>query len=143
MDIPEVRRRVRAAIDQARRDAGARRERVDAASRAYDAFLASHAIPAFNLIASALVAEGQRFKVLTPAGSVRLAADTAPDDYIELTFDPSEDPPMVLGRSNVGRGRRSVTNERPVREGIAVQDLTDEDVLNFAISELPRLIARS
>jgi hypothetical protein len=143
MDIPEVRRRVRAAIDQARRDAGARRERADAASRAYDQFLDSLAIPAFNLIASALVGEGHRFKVLTPAGSVRLAAEAASDDFIELTFDPSEDPPVVLGRSNVGRGRRSVTAERPIREGVAVQDLTDEDVVNFVISELPRLIARS
>jgi hypothetical protein len=142
MDIPEVRRRVRAAIEQARRDAGARRERVDVASRAYDEFLVSRAIPAFNLIASALVAEGHRFKVLTPAGSVRLTAEGAPDDFIELTFDPSEDPPLVLGRANVGRGRRSVTSERPVREGTDVQNLTDEDVVNFVTSELPRLVMR-
>jgi len=143
MDIPDVRRRVRAAIEQGRRDAGARRERVDAASRAYDEFLASRAIPAFNMIASALVGEGHRFKVLTPAGSVRLTAEAAPDDFIELTFDPSEDPPLVLGRANVGRGRRATTTERPVRESVGVQDLTDEDVLNYVMSELPRLVVRS
>jgi hypothetical protein len=92
------------------------------------------------MIANALVGEGHRFKVLTPAGSVRLTADAAPDDFIELTFDPSEDPPLVLGRTNVGRGRRSMTAERPVREATAVQDLTDEDVLDFVMAELPRLL---
>jgi hypothetical protein len=143
MEVTDVRRRVRAAIEQARRDTGARRERVDAASRAYDEFLAGRAVPTFNMIASALVGEGHRFKVLTPAGSVRLAAEAAPDDFIELTFDPSEDPPVVLGRANVGRGRRSITTERPVREATGVQDLTEEDVLNYVMSELPRLVARS
>ena len=63
MEIPEIRRRVRAAIDQAKRDAAARRERSDAAARAYEEFLVSVAVPAFNLIASALAGEGRRFKV--------------------------------------------------------------------------------
>jgi hypothetical protein len=142
MDIPEIRRRVRAAIEQARREAGARRERADAASRAYEEFLELRAVPAFNTLASALVAEGHRFKVFTPAGSVRLAAERSQDDYIELTLDSSVDPPVVLGRTSISRGRRSITRERPVREGVTIGDLTDEDVVSFVVAELIPLVER-
>jgi hypothetical protein len=142
MDIPDIRRRVRAAIDQARRDAAGRRERSDAASRAYDQFLATCAVPAFNTLAAALVAEGHRFKVFTPAGSVRLASERSPDDYLEITLDSSEDPPVVLGRTSLSRGRRAMTRERPVREGAAPDVLTDEDVVTFAVSEVTSLIER-
>jgi hypothetical protein len=142
MDIPEVRRRVRAAIDQARRDAAGRRERSDAATRAYDQFLAARAVPTFNTMAAALVAEGHRFKVFTPAGSVRLASERSPDDYIELTLDASEDPPIVLGRTSQSRGRRAVTKERPVRDGAAPDTITDEDVADFVLSEVTALIER-
>ena len=142
MDIPEVRRRVRAAIEQARRDAAGRRERSDAAARAYDAFLAGRAVPAFNTLAAALVAEGHRFKVFTPAGSVRLASERSPSDYIELMLDSSEDPPIVLGRTSLGRGRRAVTRERPLREGTAPDTLTDEDVVSFVVTEVVSLIER-
>ena len=142
MDIPEVRRRVRAAIDQARRDAAGRRERSDAATRAYEQFLAALAVPAFNTVASALVAEGHRFKVFTPAGSVRLASERSPEDYVELTLDSSEDPPLVLGRTSISRGRRAVTKERPVRAGAAADTLTDADVVDFVIAEVTSLIER-
>lgn len=142
MDIPEIRRRVRAAIEQARRDAAGRRERSDAASRAFDQFLSTRALPAFNILAAALVAEGHRFKVFTPAGSVRLSSERSPDDYIELTLDSTEDPPVVLGRTGVSRGRRAVTRERPVREGASPDALTEEDVVAFVIAEVTSLIER-
>jgi hypothetical protein len=142
MDIPEIRRRVRAAIEQARRDAAGRRERSDAASRAFDQFLFTRAVPTFNIVAAALVAEGHRFKVFTPAGSVRLSSERSPDDYIELTLDSTEDPPVVLGRTSVSRGRRAVTRERPVREGASPDALTEEDVVTFVIAEVSSLIER-
>ena len=142
MDIPEVRRRVRAAIEQARRAAASRRERSDVAARAYDEFLAQRAIPAFNTLAAALVAEGHRFKVHTPAGAVRLASERAPGDFIELALESGEDPPYVLGRTSVGRGRRAVTKERPVRDGAGPEALTDEDVIAFVLSEVIALIER-
>jgi hypothetical protein len=143
MDTPEVRRRVRAAIEQARRDAAARRERSTVAARDYEEFLATRAIPAFSTLAAALVAEGHRFKVFTPAGSVRLASERSPDDFIELLLDSSEDPPVVLGRTSLSRGRRSVTRERPIRDRAAVADLTDEDVVSFVITELTPFVERS
>jgi hypothetical protein len=142
MEIPDLRRRVRAAIEQARRDAAGRRERSDAAARAYEQFLAERAIPAFNTLASALVAEGHRFKVHTPAGSVRLASERSPDDFIELTLETGEDPPFVLGRTSAGRGRRVVTKERPLRDGAGPDLLTDDDVISFVLSEVVPLLER-
>jgi len=140
MEIPDIRRRVRAAIDQARRDAGARRERSDAAARAYEEFLTTRAVPAFNLVAAALAGEGHRFKVSTPAESVRLSSENAPENYIELVLDPTDDPPAVLGRSNVGRGRRAITRERSLRKDIA--SLTQEDVVEFVLGEIAPFVER-
>jgi hypothetical protein len=142
MEIPEVRRQVRAAIERARREAAGRRARSDEASRAYEAFLASRAVPIFHQLASAMIGEGHRFKVFTPAGSVRLAAEGSPDDFIELTLDPAADPPTVLGRTSVGRGRRALTRERPIKDGTAIGDLTESDVLEFVLEEIAPFVER-
>lgn len=142
LDIPDIRRRLRGAIETARREAAERRARSDAAARDYDRFLEERAIPVFQTFAAALAGEGLRFNAFTPAGSVRLAAEWAKEDYIELLLDASLDPPEVMGRTSRGRGRRMVTTERPVREGTAVADLTDEDVLNFLLREIPQLLER-
>ena len=140
MEIPEIRRRVRAAIDQAKRDAAARRERSDAVARAYEEFLTTRAVPAFNQIAAALAGEGHRFKVSTPAESVRLSSENASESYIELTLDPTDDPPAVLIRSNAGRGRRAVTRERSLRKDIAT--LTQDDVIEFVLDEIAPFVER-
>jgi hypothetical protein len=142
MDIPELRRRVRAAIDEARRAAAGRRQRSDEAARAYESFLATRGVPLFHQLAAALTGEGHRFQVSSPAGSVRLAADGSPDDFIELTFDGSEDPPVVLGRVSRGRGRRAVTSERPVSPGKPIADLTESDVADFVLGEIGPLVER-
>lgn len=142
MDIPEVRRRLRAAIDLARREAADRRARSDTASRDYGVFLEQRAVPVFQTFAAALNGEGLRFKVFTPSGSVRLAADGAKDDFIELALDTAADPPDVVGRVSRGRGRRMIASERPVREGVAIADLTDEDVLNFLLREVLPFVER-
>jgi hypothetical protein len=138
MDVPEVRRRVRAAIERARRDATSRRERGDAAAREFETFLATRAVPLFHQLASALVAEGHRYKVFTPASSVRLASERAAEDFVELTLDTTVDPPVVLGRTSKGRGRHAVTEERPVREGASVGELSEEDVVDFVLGEIFR-----
>jgi hypothetical protein len=142
MDIPEVRRRVRASIDQARRDLIARRERNDAATREFDVFLAERAVPAFNQVASALTAEGHRFKVFTPAGAVRLSSERSNADFIELTLETAEHRPVVLGRSSIGRGRGATTRERPVRPGASPSDLSEEDVIEFLLAEIAPFVER-
>ena len=142
MEIPEIRRRLRASIEAAKRDAQERRGRSDHAAKAYEEFLSERAVPLFHTVASALVAEGHRFKVFTPAGSVRLASERSPEDYIELTLDSSEDPPIVLGRTSQSRGRRAVTKERPVRDGVSPDALTEDDVVDFVVAEITFLIER-
>lgn len=141
MEIAEVRRRLRAAIEAARKAAAARRARLDAAGRDYETFLAERAVPVFRDVASALTGEGHPFKVFTPAGSVRLASNHSAD-FIELELDTAEDPPQVVGRSSRGRGRRMVTSERPLREGAAVAELTEEDVLAFLLAEIAHFVVR-
>lgn len=142
MDIADVRRRLRGAIEAARRDAADRRARVDLAERDYQAFLAERAVPVFHDFANALTAEGHPFKVFTPARSVKLAADRSGEDFIELELDTAQDPPQVTGRSSRGRGRRMVTSERPVRENAAIADLTEEDVLAFLLAEIVPFVER-
>ena len=142
MEVSDVRRRLRGAIENARHAAAGRRVRSDGAARAYEELLAQRAVPLFHQVASALVAEGHMFKVFTPAGSVRLASERTPDEFIELTLDGSSDPPQVVGRSSRGRGRRLMTSERPVREGAPVAELTEDDLLSFLLEELVPLLER-
>ena len=136
MEIPEIRRRLRASIEAAKRDAQERRGRSDHAAKAYEEFLSERAVPLFHTVASALVAEGQRFKVFTPAGSVRLASEASGEDFIELVLDTTADPPVVVGRTSRGRGRRQIASERPVKDDIPIENLKDEDVLAFLLTEL-------
>jgi hypothetical protein len=142
MDIADVRRRLRSAIEAARRNAADRRARVDLAEGDYATFLAERAVPVFLDVANALAGEGHTFKVFTPARSVRLAAGRSGEDFIELELDTSQDPPQVIGRSSRGRGRRMVTSERPVRDRAAIAELTEEDVLSFLLSEIVPLVER-
>jgi hypothetical protein len=142
MDVPEVRRRLRAAIESARKSAQDRRARSDEASRDYEMFLQERAVPAFRALASALAGEGFRFKVFTPAGSVRLASEHRTDDFIELALDASADPPVVAGRISRDRGRRNVTTERPLKMSTTIAALTEEDVLQFLLEEIPPFVER-
>lgn len=142
MEVAEVRRRVRGAIEAARRAAQERRARADRAARDYEAFLRGVAVPVFQLVASALAAEGFRFTVFTPAESVRLASESSPQDFVELALDGDADPPVVIGRTSRGRGRRLVTAERPVRESAAIAELTDDDVLAFLTREIVPFVER-
>jgi hypothetical protein len=142
MDISEVRRRLRGAIEGARREAAARRERSDAAHRDYETFLADRATPIVRQLVLALGGEGHRFQMSTPAGSIRLVSDRSSDDFVEVALDTTQDPPRVVGRANRGRGRGNVTSERAVKEGAAIADLTDEDVLDYLLTEIAALLGR-
>ena len=142
IEISEIRRRLRSAIEEARRDAAARRARSDEAARAYEQFLGQVATPIFQQMASALSGEGHHFNVATPSGSVRLTSANSPEDYIEVALDTTEDPPEVVGRTSRGRGRRMITSERPVRDRTAVAELNEEDVLAFLLAEITPFVSR-
>lgn len=140
MEISDIRKRVLQAIDQSRRAAAGRRARVDAASAAYDRFLAQVATPIFKQFAGVLKAEGYGFQVFTPGGGLRLASERASEDFIELRLDVSGDLPVVLGHVNRARGSRVLASERPI--GVGVAELTEQDVLEFLVQEIQPFVER-
>jgi hypothetical protein len=142
MEVSDVRRRLRAAMEEAKRRSAERRTRVDETLRAWEEALTITAVPAFNTLASALAGEGLRFKVLTPSGSVRLALERSAEEFIELALDTDRDDPAVMVRSTRGRGRRIVSIERVFREGTAVSAMTQEDVVGVVLDELVPFIER-
>ena len=142
MEISDVRRRLRRKIDEARQAAAERRARTGAAAAAYDTFLERIATPVFRMFAAALKAEGHPFQVFTPAGGLKLASEHRSRDFIELSLDADRDRPSVLARVSRGRGGRVISDERPLREGTDVEQLTEEDVLRFLLDVIPEFVMR-
>lgn len=136
VDPAKVRKRVRSAIDAARRESAARRERASAASRDYEEFLETRAVPAFRLMANILRAEGIPFEVMTPSGGVRLVSDRNRDDAIELELDTTLDPPQPLLSVVQSRGSRVLRTERPVKEGAPISSISEDDVIDLLIDQL-------
>lgn len=141
IEIPDIRRRLRQVLDQAKHAAAARREQTAAAERDYARFLSEVAEPVFRVFAAAIKAEGHAFLIATPSGGLRLEAERSREDAIEIALD-TTDTPVVVGRVSRGRGRRMMATERPLREGAAVSDLTEEDVLQFLLTEIVPFVSR-
>lgn len=142
MEISDIRRRFRTALEQARKASAERREINDAAGIAFGAFLRDVGIPVVRMFANVAKAEGQAFTTFTPANGVRLVSERNADDFIELYLDTAAHPPQVMARVNRRRGGDVLTTERPVREGAPINGLTDEDVLALLLQEIGRLIER-
>jgi hypothetical protein len=142
MEVSDVRRRIRAAIDAARLRAAERRTRTDEATRAYDQVLETIAVPAFHTVVSALTGEGHRFNVITPGRAVRMSPERSPEDVIELSLDSDRDTPAVMILTSRGRGRRVVSTERVLGEGPKIAELTEEDIVAALLDELLPFIER-
>ena len=143
MDVSDLRKRIIRALDEARKDATARRQEVDAATAAFETFLANSAVPLVRQAAAVLRAEGHQFTVNTPAGSVRLASDGSPQTFLEFELDVAGHTPQVVGRVSLARGRQGVVvEERPIATGKSLADLGDDDVAKFLVAEIPKLIVR-
>jgi hypothetical protein len=142
LEVSHVRRRLAAAIEQARRDAQQRRERSSEVQRAYEVFLADVAVPVARMAASVLKAEGYSFTVATPGGGVRLISDKGRDDYIEIALDTTAHPPDVLGRIRYARGSRTIAEERSVKAGAPPQAITEDDFLEFLVRALEPWLER-
>ena len=136
MEVSEVRRQLRHAIDRAKARAQQKRQTAADAERAYVAFLEQVATPTIRMLANVLKAEGYLFTFSTPLGGLRLASDRGRDDYIDLALDVSGDEPTVVGRVRQTRGSRTLEDERPIKPGAAPQDLTEADVLSFLVNAL-------
>ena len=136
MEVSHVKRRLTAAIEQARRDAQQRRERSSEAQRGYEAFLADVAVPVARMAASVLKAEGYSFTVATPGGGLRLISDKGRDDYVEVALDTTAHPPEVMGRIRYARGSRTIAEERSVKAGAPPQAITEDEFLDFLVGAL-------
>ena len=142
IETSELRKRVRAAIEQSRKNAAARRAKLDEAATAYHELLESTATPLVKMLTNTLRAEGHNFTVFTPNGGLRMAVATSGDDFIEFALDTSQDEPFVALRVNRSRGRRVVQHERPVKGRTSVDKLSEEDVLAALLEELGPFVER-
>jgi hypothetical protein len=136
VEVSEVRRQLRHAIDRAKARAQQRRQVAAEADRAYATFLEEIATPTVRMLANALKAEGYPFTVSTPTGGLRLASDRGRDDYIELALDVRGDTPTVVGRVRYTRGSRTLEEERPIKPGSPPQEVTETDLLSFLVGAL-------
>ena len=135
-DVGVVRKRVRAAIEQARRDQSERRARVAEARTNYQAFLDNAAIPVFRMFANILKAENLNFEVMTPADGVRLQSERNRDDAIEIELDTTADPPQPLVTITRMRGSRVIQTDRSIKGSNPLARLTEDDVLEMLLEEL-------
>ena len=135
-DVAAVRKRVKAAIDQARRDQAERRERVAEAQTSYETFLQTAAIPMVRMIANVMKSEGLNFEVMTPAGEVRLQSERNRDDAITLELDTTADPPQPLVTITRARGRRVMQSDRSIKGSNPLVQLTEDDVIEMLLEEL-------
>lgn len=136
-DAAVVRKRVRTAIDQARRDQAERRERVSDAQKSYQTFLEGAAIPVFRMIANVLKSEGNlNFEVMTPAGGVRLQSERNREDAITLELDSTADPPQPLVTVTRVRGSRVIQSDRSIKGSNPLVHLTEDDVIEMLLEEL-------
>jgi hypothetical protein len=142
VEVSEVSKQLRHAIDRAKSRAQQQRQRTADAERAYAAFLEEIATPTTRMMANALKAEGYPFTVSTPSGGLRLASDRGRDDYVEFALETDGDRPVVVGRIRRTRGSRTIEDERPIKAGSAPQDLSDTDVLTFLVSALEPWLER-
>ena len=142
IEISDMRKQLRAAIEKSRKAAESRRLEVGEASAAYEQFLGRLAEPLVQMLANALHAEGFAFTVFTPRGGLRLSSSRSGDDFIEFALDTSAPHPTVLLRVNRGRGRRVVQHERPIRGEVRTDQLTEEDVLKALMEEIGPFIEK-
>ena len=142
MEVSQVNKRVRSAIEDAKAKAQARRNSAASAEKAYAAFLETVATPIARQVANALKVAGVAFTLGTPGGGLRLAADRGRDDSIEIVLDTSGEVPQAAGRVSVTRGSRTIVETQPVKPGTAIEDLTEEDVLDFLVTALEPWLER-
>jgi hypothetical protein len=135
-DPGQLRKRLKSAIEAARRASTTRRERATAATRDYEEFLEQRAVPAFRAMANVLRAEGIPFEMMTPSGGVRLVADKNRDDVIELELDSSLDPPQPLLITVQSRGSRVLRTERLVKEGSPISQISEDEVIELLMEQV-------
>ena len=142
MEVSQVNKRVKHAIEQARARAQARRNAAASAEKAFEVFLETVATPVSRQVVNALKVANIAFTLGTPGGGLRLAAERGRDDYVEFVLDASGEVPQAAGRVSISRGSRTIDEVVPVKPGTAIDELTDEDVLEFLVRALAPWLER-
>jgi hypothetical protein len=122
-------------MEGARHRARSRRQLTAEAEAAFDGFL-GRATPVLKHLTSALRAEGQAFTLFTPEHALRLASDRSRADFIELSLDTTGEAPAVMARISFARGSHTRDEERVVKPGVPVDQISEEDVLEFFLDAL-------
>jgi hypothetical protein len=142
VEVSQVRKRLKTAIDASRERAASRRQRMAEAEGAYETFLTEIATPVARQVANAMKAEGYSFTVFTPGNGLRLASDRSRDDFIDVGLDTSGDKPEIMGRVSQQRGSRTIDDERPVKRGASPAEIDEEEFLDFLLSALEPWLER-
>ena len=143
MDVSELRQKILRAIDEGKPDERAkRRAAVDTARAAYDRFLELIAVPLFRQAQEILKAERRSFIVYAPADGVKLVSDGSSSTFLEFLLDTSSERPQVMGRVSRTLSRGVTVEEQPLAAGKPVDQLTEEDVAGFLVTEIPKLVKK-
>lgn len=142
METSDVRRRLRGAIEQAKRRAADRRAVADEASRVWAERLPEVVVPAFQAVLNALSGDGFKFSLSTPGGTARLSPERSSAEFVEVALDTNRELPGVIVRSTRGRGSRTIESERVVAEGPEIAELTQDAVIGVLIEEVVPFIER-
>jgi hypothetical protein len=142
MEVSVVRRRVVETIERSKRAAAERRAANEAAGRAWDDLREAVVVPLCRTVAQVLRSEGYQFGVATPGTTVRLVSDRSSEDRIEFGLDTHGSGPVLLCSVQRTRGREVFADERPVRAGVPVTEVSDEDVLAVLLEVLGPFVER-
>jgi hypothetical protein len=142
METSDVRKRILEVLSSAKRDATERRKRNGEVLAAYEKFLEIVAVPVCHQVAGALKAERVTFVVNTPAGAVRLVSERSADDFVEIRLDTTAAMPQVVVHVEHVRGRERFVDVQPIRAGVLVDQLTDQDVLDGIADAIGVLVER-
>lgn len=130
METSAVRKRILDVLNAAKRDAAERRSRNAEAGAAYEKFLEGVAAPVCRQVVDVLKAERLPFAVQTPAGAVRVVSERSAGDFLEIRLDTSAARPTVVVHVERVKGRERHEDAQPIREGVGIEHLTEEDVLD-------------
>ena len=142
METSLVRKRLRDSIEDARKNAIARRAANQEAIAAWEQVLERVVTPLFQQVSQVLKSEGYAFRVITPAGTIRLTSERSADDYIEAGLDTSGPVPVVVARVKRTRGREQFNDEHIVASGDAIPGLSDERLLDLLTGMLGPFLER-
>jgi len=142
MKVSYIRQRVRQAIAEAKEAAIERRRSTVTIEVTGKALLDNLAAPLCRTVVAALKADGLRFRVETPLGSVRICSEMSSDEFIEFALEMTRVPPALVGRLGRRWGSRLLSDEKVIAEGGAIEKLDEEVLLEFLLREIKPLLER-